>query len=90
MKEKLEQETIVVNMRIGDLKMDADKNEVALALKTWRLRQGLTQKQLGARWGLSRYTIMRAEAAKDITWEMAYKIFAKLSAELQKEGGVNV
>lgn len=90
MNEKLQQETIVVNMKVGDLKMNADKNEVALALKTWRLRQGFTQKQLAHRWGISRYTIIRAEAAKNITWEMAYKIFAKLSAELQKEGGTNV
>lgn len=90
MNEKLQQETIVVNMKVGDLKMNADKNEVALALKTWRLRQGFTQKQLAQRWGISRYTIIRAEAAKNITWEMAYKIFAKLSAELQKEGGTNV
>lgn len=89
MNEKLQQETIVVNMKVGDLKMNADKNEVALALKTWRLRQGFTQKQLAQRWGISRYTIIRAEAAKNITWEMAYKIFAKLSAELQKEGGTN-
>lgn len=82
----MNEQPIVVNMKIGDLKMEADKNEVALALKTWRLRQGLTQKKLGERWGMSRYTIMRAESAKNITWEMAYRIFAKLSSELQKEG----
>ena len=86
MSEKLNEQPIVVNMKIGDLKMEVDKNEVALALKTWRLRQGLTQKKLGERWGMSRYTIMRAESAKNITWEMAYRIFAKLSSELQKEG----
>ena len=86
MSEKLNEQPIVVNMKIGDMKMEADKNEVALALKTWRLRQGLTQKKLGERWGMSRYTIMRAESAKNITWEMAYRIFAKLSSELQKEG----
>ena len=85
MEQELKQEKIVVNMKVGDLKMSADKNEVALALKTWRLRQGLTQKQLGLRWGISRYTIIRAESAKDITWEMAYRIFAKLSGELQQE-----
>ena len=88
MSEKLNEQPIVVNMKIGDLKMEADKNEVALALKTWRLRQGLTQKRLGERWGMSRYTIMRAESASNITWEMAYRIFAKLSSELQKEGRV--
>lgn len=86
MSNELKEQPIVVNMRVGDLKMEADKNEVALALKTWRLRSGLTQKQVGERWGMSRYTIMRAESARNITWEMAYRIFAKLSGELTKEG----
>lgn len=86
MNNELKEQPVVVNMRVSDLKMEADKNEVALALKTWRLRQGFTQKQLAQRWGISRYTIIRAEAAKNITWEMAYKIFAKLTDELRKEG----
>lgn len=86
MSNKLIEQPIVVNMKVGDLKMEADKNEVALALKTWRLRAGLTQKEVASRWGMSRYTIMRAEAGRNITWEMAYRIFAKLSGELQKEG----
>lgn len=66
--------------------MDIDKQSFALALKTYRLRQGLTQTQLGERWGCSRYTIIRAEKANNITWEMAYKMFARLSEELRKEG----
>lgn len=86
MSNELKEQPIVVNMRVCDLKMEADKNEVALALKTWRLRKNLSQRSLAQRWGMSRYTIMRAEAAKNITWEMAYRIFAKLSAELTKEG----
>ena len=65
--------------------MDVDKNEFALALKTWRLRQGLTQRQVGERFGCSRYTVMRAENAKEVTWEMAYRLFAKLANELRKE-----
>lgn len=86
MSNELKEQPIVVNMRVGDLKMEADKNEVALALKTWRLRKNLSQRELAQRWGMSRYTIMRAEAGKNITWEMAYRIFAKLSYELTKEG----
>ena len=74
-----------VTMRPNGLSMEIDKQEFALALKTWRLRQDLTQKQVGERWGCSRFTIMRAESGKDITWEMAYRLFAKLSQELQKE-----
>lgn len=28
---------------------------------------------------------MRAENAKEVTWEMAYRLFAKLANELRKE-----
>lgn len=86
MSNELKEQPITVNMKVDGLKMDADRNEVALALKTWRLRSGLTQKELAQRWGISRYTIMEAEAARNISWEMAYRIFAKLSDELRKEG----
>lgn len=79
---------IEVKMEPRGLEMDVDKEQFALALKTWRLRQGLTQSQVGEMWGCSRYTIMRAESARNITWEMAYKMFAKLAVELKKEGGV--
>lgn len=74
-----------MNMRPNGLKMDVDKNEFALALKTWRLRAGLTQREAGERFGCSRYTIMRAENAKTVTWEMAYRLFARLAEELRKE-----
>lgn len=70
--------------RVG-LTMDIDKEAFAVALKTWRLRNGLTQAQAGEKWGLSRYTIMRAESGKNITWETAYRMFARLSEELRKE-----
>lgn len=78
-------EQIKVEMKPNGLAMDVDKQEFALALKTWRLRSGLTQKQVGERWGCSRFTIMRAENAKSVTWEMAYRLFAKLAQELKKE-----
>lgn len=65
--------------------MEADKNDFALALKTWRLRSGLTQSQVAEKWGCSRFTIMRAENARTVTWEMAYRLFAKLSNELKEE-----
>lgn len=78
-------EQIKVEMKPNGLAMDVDKNEFALALKTWRLRQGLTQREAGERFGCSRYTIMRAESARNVTWEMAYRLFAKLAQELRKE-----
>lgn len=78
-------EQLKTTMKPAGLSMEVDKNEFALALKTWRLRQGLTQSQVGERWGCSRFTIMRAESAKNLTWEMAYRLFAKLSKELTNE-----
>lgn len=76
---------IKVEMKPKGLTMDVDKNEFALALKTWRLRQGLLQREVAEMFGCSRYTIMKAENAKTVTWEMAYRLFAKLAAELRKE-----
>lgn len=77
---------IQVEMKPQGLSMEVDKNEFALALKTWRLRAGLTQAEVGRRWNCSRYTIMRAENAKQVTWEMAYRLFSRLADELKKEG----
>lgn len=79
-------EQIKVEMTPNGLEMDVDKAQFALALKTWRLRMGLTQKEVGQRWGCSRYTIIRAERGRDVTWEMAYRLFARLSNELHLEG----
>lgn len=79
-----------MELKQNGLALDVDRQQFALQLKTWRLRIGLTQRQVAQRFGCSRYTIMAAEAAKDITWPMAYRLFAKLSLELQreaKEGG---
>lgn len=78
-------EKIEVTMKQEGLQIDIDKQSFALALKTWRLRQGLTQKEVADRWGISRFTVLRAEGAKNITWMMAYRLFAKLSEELRLE-----
>lgn len=78
-------EQIKVEMKKQDLTMEVDRNEFALALKTWRLRRALTQRQVADMFGCSRYTIMRAENAQPVTWEMAYRLFARLSDELRKE-----
>lgn len=82
-----EQVTTTMTANPQELRVDLDKNEFALALKTYRLRAGLTQQQLGEQWGVSRYTIMRAEAGRDITWTTAYRLFAHLSKALRQEGG---
>lgn len=78
-------EKINVEMKPNGLEMEIDRQSFALALKTWRLRQNLTQRAAGERIGVSRFTIIRAEKAKPISWESAYRLFAKLADELKKE-----
>lgn len=75
------EENIVKN----GLKIDINRQEFALELKTWRLRKGFTQQQVANKWGCSRFSIIRAEQAKPITWEMAYRLFMNLLSELKTE-----
>lgn len=67
------------------LRLEIEREELALMLKTYRLRQDLNQEQLGKLWGCSRWTIMRLEHAKPCTWEMMYRVYNKLSMALAKE-----
>jgi len=67
--------------------LEIDREEVGLELVKWRLRQGLTQQELAQQWGMSRYTIIRAEKGKNVSWQFAYAIWSKLSQELRKEAG---
>lgn len=78
-------ETIKTVLNKKKLSVEVDKNDFALSLKTWRLRKGLTQTQVANMFGCSRYTIIRAEKGKNITWEMAYRLFARLSYQLENE-----
>lgn len=76
---------IKAEMTNQGLEMYVDRDLFAMSLKTWRLRMGFTQRQVADMFKVSRYTIMRAEASRPITWEMAYRLFARLSEELQNE-----
>lgn len=78
-------EEIKLTMKQSGLSMETDREQFAMALKTWRIREGLTQDDLGKRWGMSRYTIMRVEGAKDVTWRTTYRLFNLLAEELRKE-----
>lgn len=78
-------EQITVNAEPRGLEMDIDRERFGLALKTWRLRQNLTQQQVADQWGCSRYTILRAERGVQTSWMQAYKLFARLAEELRKE-----
>lgn len=72
-------------LRTRGISVDIDRQEFALSLKTWRLRSGLTQEQCAKRWGTNRWLLIKAEAAREISWENAYRLFNKLSQELRKE-----
>lgn len=76
---------IKVEFKPVGLTMDADRNQFALALKTWRLRAGKSQQEVAEAWGTSRYTIMKCENAKPVSWPQAYKIFANLAKALKEE-----
>lgn len=76
---------IKCEMKQEGLTMEVDREKFAMALKTWRIRSNKTQRQVAELWNVSRFTIMRAEAAKPLTWEMAYRLFARLSTELANE-----
>lgn len=76
---------IKVDAKPKGLEMEIDRQQFALALKTWRLRAGFTQSELAERWNTSRYTILRAERAHSIGWMSAYRLFAKLAKELEAE-----
>lgn len=69
--------------------MDANAEELAMSLKTYRLRTGSTQEQLAQMWGCSRYTIMRLETCKRVSWEMTYKVYNNLMQALTKEAREN-
>lgn len=81
----MKEEELNLEMKKSGLSMEIDRQDFALALKTWRLRKGYTQKHVADLFGCSRYTIIRAETGQTLTWEMAYRLFARLSDELRKE-----
>ena len=64
------------------------RQEVGLELVKFRIRAGLTQEHLAQRWGMSRYTILRAEKGKPVSWKFTYNIAAKLAAENRREAGL--
>lgn len=78
-------EKIHATMTRRGLVMDANAEELAMSLKTFRLRQGLTQEQLAGRWGCSRWTIIRLEQCKRVSWETTYRIYNQLVKDMTKE-----
>ena len=67
------------------LEMATDAETLGLEVRKYRLRNGLTQAQLGERWGLSRWSIIRIEKGKLVGWQAMYRMFARLARELAEE-----
>lgn len=78
--------TMTVVFENERLKVNHDREHLAWLLKTYRLRAHKSQRKLGPEWGISRYTLMRMEACKPVTWETAYKVFVKLATAMAEEG----
>lgn len=57
--------------------------DFAREMKLYRLRSGLSQRDLARVTKVSRYTIMRIEKAKDVTWETMYKVFSHVISNEQ-------
>lgn len=78
-------EQITPTIQRRGLTMETDAQELAVSLKTYRVRNGYTLPQLGKMWGTSRYTLMRIEAAKHVSWTTMYKIANQLIQAIQNE-----
>lgn len=76
-------EHLKIEFKPVGLSLETDKEHFALALRTWRLRHGLTQKDAGKRCGVSRYSIMRAEAGKENSWQVLYRIMCGMAEDLK-------
>lgn len=67
---------LVVTLKQEGTDLIANREDFAVAVKTWRIRHGMTQKELAAAAGISRYTIMRVEnASNETSWITMYKLF---------------
>ena len=64
-----------------------DREALAKELFEWRVRCGYTQREVASMFGVSRYTIMRAEGNEYLSLPTAYLVLSKLTQEIRKEGG---
>lgn len=67
---------LTVTLKQEGTDLITNREDFAVAVKTWRIRHGMTQKELAAAAGISRYTIMRVEnASNETSWITMYKLF---------------
>lgn len=78
-------QNMTVKPKRKGLTLEIDREAFAMELKTWRISQGLTQRELAKRWQLSRYTLLRVEKAQAVSWMTAYRLWSKLSEEYRNQ-----
>lgn len=70
------------------IKLQIDRHELAEQLTKWRIRQDLLQREVAEMWGVSRYTIIRAESGSElVSIATLYKIANLLNKALVAESG---
>lgn len=81
------QKNLIINpeMHQKGIMLETDVPTFAVALRTWRIRQNMSQEQVARRWGVSRHTILRCESGKDQHWTTRYRLFYCLCKELNAE-----
>lgn len=67
-------------------KIEIDRNDLAAELKLFRYRHRYTQQKLAEQWGVSRWSIMRAEAAGEIGVGLLIAIYSRLAQSMREEG----
>lgn len=74
-------EELKIEFKPVGLKLDTDREHFAVALRMWRVRHGLTQREAAKRIGVSRHSIIRCEGGKEPSMWMMYKIFCVMSQD---------
>lgn len=71
-------------------KIEINRDDLAVELKMYRCKRGLTQRQLADEWGVSRWSILRTEAAEEVSIGLTILIYSRLTECLRKqtEGGL--
>lgn len=65
--------------------LELDTQGLGQELMTWRFRQGISQREAAARFGVSRYTIIRMENGRYVGMAAAYMVLHKLTKAIREE-----
>lgn len=76
-------EKIDIEFKPVGLSLETDVEHFALALKMWRIRRGISQREAAEICNVSRHSILRAEAGNPSSWKVLYRIFSVMSDDLK-------